>query len=124
MGKSKLFFLIGLFFFFFSKSFAQTGCIGSLSGDLYLTNTSGTNYSYGGFVVASSSIYSTYCISSIASNGTCTITGVPFFGSVSGSLTIYGPLPCPIDNGIFFMIFGVFTFYKLFVRKGLICSIN
>lgn len=124
MGKLKFFFLVGLFSFILQNTYAQTGCIGSITGDLYLTNTTGTNYSYSGAVVVSSSIYSTYCIGSIGANGTCAIVGVPVFGSVSGSLTTYGPLPCPIDDGIFFMIFGVFTFYKLFVGKGLICSIS
>lgn len=118
MGKFKAFFLFGLLCFTLKNTCAQTGCIGSITGDLYLTNTSGTNYSYSGAGVTSSNIYSTYCIESIGSNGTCTIVGVPFFGSVSGSLTTYSlPAGCPLDDYIIPFALGLSILSFYFMRK-------
>ncbi|WP_165825452.1 hypothetical protein [Pedobacter yonginense] len=99
MRNFKSFLVFGLVFLLNRNASAQTGCIGSITGDLYLTNTTGTNYNYGGTVIASANIYSTYCITSIGANGTCTVVSVPFFGSVSGSLTTYSlPAGCSLDG--------------------------
>ncbi|PWS31668.1 hypothetical protein DF947_13870 [Pedobacter paludis] len=110
MGKFKILFLFGLFCFILENSYAQTGCIGDITGNLYVTNTGGTTYNLFGTSYANPE--SLYCI--IPKGGTCSISG---FG---GTLVTYGlPAGCSLDEYIlpFAMGLSALTFYYIRRRK-------
>ncbi|WP_165825453.1 hypothetical protein [Pedobacter yonginense] len=109
---------MGLLALMTKSAFAQTGCIGSISGKLYTTNTTGTNYDYTGTVIASAAIPTTVCITSVGANGTCTIVSVPFFGTLSGSLTTYSALSnCPLDDYVGYLFVSLSLLGYWFIRK-------
>jgi|GEM_PF-3370233 len=114
MGKFKIFFLFGLFCFILENSYAQTGCIGDITGNLYVTNTGGTTYNLFGTSYANPE--SLYCI--IPKGGTCSISG---FG---GTLVTYGlPAGCPLDDSLLFYIIILVLLGSYFIRKNLFCMI-
>ncbi|WP_231490236.1 hypothetical protein [Pedobacter sp. Leaf170] len=110
-----LFALICIFLFNSDIVHAATGCVSQNSGYLYFNLRSTQqkpgvpNYTWRNNADRNLTPSSSYCLTNRRANNTCFIvndTGSST-GSFDGYLVDYGPLPCPIDDYIPFLILPI-----------------